>query len=219
MMVEFVQTYQLTLQIKTLIQEHLNSTQTPKDFLSLIKILGQLIGCPPQQERSSFSWWTKGSLTKLKEYCEQFSRNSFHQNKQHIHLHLAAHQAWLTAIHNLELLNSLYVNIYTQNPEAILLILPLKRTFNTLHIRFNQVIRCIPRVMGDYWNDENVILCLLRKRAQFIEIYGSDFLYKRFKWPIKITELVQLLVQRYQARGFDTLLPTIQQILDSEEIR
>lgn len=218
MMVEFIQTYQLTFQIKTLIHEHLDSNEKSNSVLhSLSHILGQLVGHFPHQGRSSFSRWAKGSLTKLKEYAEQFSRNSSHQNKQHVNLHMATHQAWLTALHNLELLNSLSMNPYTPNSDAILLLLPLKRTFNTLQIRFNQVIRHIPRVMREYWNNENVILCLLRKRAQFIEIYGSDFLYKRLKWPVKTKELAQLLVERYQARGFEALLPTIQQILDSQE--
>ena len=216
-MVEFVQTYQLTLQIKKLIQENLDSPQISSElFPSLIQILGQLTGCLSQHERSAFSRWTKGSLTKFKEHCEQFSRNSSHQNKQHVSLHMAAHHAWLTAIHNFELLNSLYTNPYTQNPKTLLHLFPLKRSFHILQNRINQIIRYIPHVMNDYWNNENVILCLLRKRAQFTEIYGSDFLYKRFKWPVKIKELIQLLVLRYQARGFEALLPTIQQILDSE---
>jgi len=219
MMVEFVQTYQLTFQIKTLIQQNLGFSQISQALLpSLIQILRQLIGGIPQQERSSFSRWTNGSLTKFKEHCEQFSRNSLHQNRQHVNLHMAAHHAWLTAIHNFELLNSLSINPYTQNQQSLLRLFPLKRSFNTLQIRFNQIIRYIPRVMNDYWNNENVILCLLRKRARFVEIYGSDFLNKRFKWPVKTKDLVRVLIQRYKSRGFEALLPKIQQILDTEEV-
>ncbi len=214
--VEFVHAHQLIFQTKSLMQEHLDSSQVSLTVLhSLRQLLGQLLGCFPQHEHSSFSRWTKGSLTKLKEYSEQFSRNSFHQNKQHVNLHMATHQAWLTAIHYLELINSLCRNPYTQHPEAILCLLPVKRTFNTLQIRFNQVIRSIPRVISDYGDNENVILCLLRKKAQFAEIYGPNFFYKHLKWPVKTKELVKLLTERYQSRGFEALLPTIQQFVDS----
>jgi hypothetical protein len=218
MVSEFVQTYQLTIQIKSLIQEHLNSTQILYTvYPSLIQTLGQLIGCFPHQERSSLCRWTKGSLTKLKEYCEQFSRNSLHQNKQHVHLHMATHQTWLTAMHNLELLNAIDINSFNENSDINSFLQTLKRAFNTLIIRFNQVIRTIPRVLNSFWNNENVMLCLLRKRTEFIEIYGSDFLYKRFKWPVKTKELVQLILQRYRERGFEALMPTIQQMIDSTE--
>jgi hypothetical protein len=214
---EFIQSYQLTLQMKILIQDDLNSRQELSLLSSsLIQLLGQLVGYLPQQERAPFSRWTKGPLTKFKEYCEQLSHNSSYQNKLYSNLHMAAHQAWLTAIHNLELLNYLHISSYTKkNQRSILFFHPLQRAFHGLQMRFNQIRRYIPRVMSAYWNDENVILCLLRKRALLTEIYGSDFLYKRFKWPMKTSELIRLLVQRYQARGFEALLPTIQHILES----
>jgi hypothetical protein len=217
MIVEFLQTYQLTFKIKTLIQEHLDSPQTSETlYSSLIQLLAQLIGCFTQKERPSFSPWIKGSLTKLKEYCEQFSINSSHQNEHHIHLHLAAHQTWLTAVNNLEMLNS-SSDLNKKNSDVILFLQSLKKSFHVLQLRFNQVIQYIPKVIVDFWHNENVILCLLRKRSQLVEIYGPDFLYKRFKWPFKAKELVQLLINRYQERGFEALLPTIQHILDSAE--
>lgn len=216
MMGEFIQTRQLTLRIKSLIHEHLESEEKfYAIYPSLIQTLRELIGSSARHEQHSFSLWSNGSLTKLKVYCEQFSRNSSHQHKRHINLHMATHQAWLSAMHNLELLNSLCIASY-KNPETVLPLISLKRTFNTLQIRFNQIVRSLPRVLNDYKSDENVILCLLRKRDQLIEIYGEDFL-QRFKWPFKSKELVQLLVERYQVRGFEALVPTIQQIFETKE--
>jgi hypothetical protein len=215
---EFIHSYQLTCQIKALIQERLDSTETLGSYsLSLIQILGQLVGCLHHQERSSLSRWTRGSLTKFKEYCEQFSRNSSHQNKQHVNLHMAAHQAWLMATYNLELLNSLYTNPYIPDSKSILFLLPLKRSLQNLQMRFNQISRYIPRVLNEFWNDENVIYCLLRRKDLLVEIYGQDFMYKRLKWPRKTSEMIGLLVSRYQARGFEALLPSIQRLLESSE--
>ena len=65
--------------------------------------------------------------------------------------------------------------------------------------------------MSPYWDNENVILCLLRIRQSLIDIYGEDFIDKRLKWPAKSKELLEFLSQRYRERGFESLLPTIQQ--------
>lgn len=215
---EFIHSYQLTFQIKTLIQERFDSTERLNSLsLSLIQILGQLIGCLHHQERSSLSRWTRGSLTKFKEYCEQFSRNSSHQNKQHINLYMAAHQAWLIATYNLELINSLYTNPSIPDSKSILFLLSLKRALQNFQMRFNQISRYIPRILNEFWNNENVIYCLLRKKDLLAEIYGYDFLYKRFKWLKKTSDAIELLISRYQARGFEALLPSIQHLFESEE--
>lgn len=215
---EFIHAYQLTSQIKELIQECLDSTDRLNSLsLSLIQILGQLVGCLHHQERSSLSRWTRGSLTKFKEYCEQFSRNSSHQNKQHVNLHMAAHQAWIMATYNLELLNSLYTNPYIPDSNSIIFLLPLKRSLQNLQLRFDQISRYIPRVLNEFWHNENVIYCLIRKKKLLTEIYGQDFFYKRFKWPKKTSGLIELLISRYQARGFETLLPSIHHLFESEE--
>jgi len=116
---EFIHVHQSILQIKKLLQQSIDSTEPlPPLSLSLIQIFEKLVGSPPHQERSSLSRWTRGSLTKFKEYSEHFSRNSSYRNKQHVNLHLAAHHAWLRAIYNLEILNSLYSNPYIPNSHS-----------------------------------------------------------------------------------------------------
>lgn len=218
MIEEFIRSYQLNFQIKLLMQEHLESTRDlDTSFASLIQMLGQLIGYSSPQTHASFSW-NKGPLTKFKEYCEQFSRNSSHQDKQHVNLHMATHHAWLMALYNLELLNSLYSNSYVAQSDSLLFLIPLKRAFQSLQMRFKQISRYLPHVSHPYRDNENVILCLLRRKDLLQEIYGSDFLYKRFKWPMKTSELVAWLMQRYQARGFEALLPTIQYLSEPEAI-
>lgn len=211
-LVEFLHIYQLTFQIKKLMQDKIDSVVASESLLpSLTYLMSELVG-QAQHKKFPISRWTQGSLTKFKEYCERFSSNSLHQNKHHVHLHMAAHQAWLTAVHNLELIYSSHYNSSTENANIQFSLFPFKRSFNTLQVHFNRVIRHIPKVINSFWNDENVVLCLLRRKTQLSEIYGTDFLNKHFKWPFKIGELLPLLVQRYQDRGFEALVPTIQQI-------
>ena len=179
MIVEFVQTAQLTARLNTLIQEHFESKQSsPPNLSNLKQILEQLIRYHPHHEPSSYSRWTKGSLTKLKEYCELFSSNSSYQNKEHVRLHMSAHQALLNAIHAQELLNSLTINPYIPNSEDILNFLPISRTLSSFQNKINRLIGLFPRLMKPFLNNENVILCMLRLRQPFIDIYGSDFIDK-----------------------------------------
>lgn len=216
---EFIRSYQLTFQIKTLIQEGLDSTQSLSSFaLSLIRILGQLIGSPSHHEHTSPSSWTKGPLTKFKEYCEQFSRNSTHQNKQYINLHIAVQHAWMLAVNNFELLHAISTNPHPQNSSSMLYLLPIERAFHRLQKRFNQISRYIPRISAVFWNNENVILYLFRRKYLLEEIYGSDFFYKRFKLAMNTPDLIELLTKRYQARGFESLLPTIQYLVEEKEM-
>ena len=95
MIVEFVHTAQLTIRLNALIEKHLSIKQISLNGIQDVKhILGLLIHAHPPQHPHSHSRWTKGSLLKFKEYCEIYSLNSAHQNKQHINLHMSAHQRY-----------------------------------------------------------------------------------------------------------------------------
>lgn len=209
---EFIRSFQLNFQINRLLEDQLGSSQNISTICTpCLRILLQLIGHPSQQEKSLASLWTKGPLTRFKEYCEHFSSNTFHQNKEHVNLHIATQHAWLMAVYIFELLNS-----YATNP-SILFLMPLKRAFNLLQKRFNQIGKYIPRVTSAYWKNENVILCLLHKKNILEEIYGLESLYKWFKWPEKTADLNKMLVERYRLRGFQDILPIIQSLFAKEE--
>ncbi|MFI0434283.1 MAG: hypothetical protein ACH350_00970 [Parachlamydiaceae bacterium] len=211
---KFIRTHHLTSQMKKLIEERVGS-DAPLSPPALIQILSEMIGSPQQQEHPSISRWIEGPLTKFKEYCEQFSRNSSHENKCHVHLHMAAHQAWLMAVYNLELLNSLWTNPYIPHSRSSLFYLPIKRSFQTFQIRLNQVYRYIPRILHDFADNENVVYYLMRNQRALSEIYKEDFFHKQFKWSKKSSPAIALLVSRYQTRGFEAIPPSIQHLYDT----
>lgn len=214
--VEFIQTYHLISEVEDLSKDSLDSIQTIENLLSsLTLIFIELVGSHTQQEGLSLTLWTKGCLSKLKEYCEQQSRNTDHQDEHHVTIHMAVHQVWLIALHNLELLNALHPT-EIKSPKSAFLLLSLKRNIKSLQTRFKQVVQSIPRLIINFWDNENVLLYLLREKPQLMEIFGSDFLYKKLKCPIKSNHYVQLLIQRYLARGFDSLPPKILEVLATE---
>ena len=218
MIVESAHSFQLAIKLNTLIQEHFDLQKPSSSLLSDLKrILEQLITHHPQQESSSHSRWTKGSLTKLKEYCELFSRNSSHQNKHHTTLHMTAHQALLNAVHLQELLNFVMINPAASDSAPLLNLEPFKRTFKAFQTQINRLIRHFPKVLKPFLENENVILCLMRTRQSLIQIYGSDFIDKQFKWPVKSKKMMDYLCHCYEKRGFETLLPTIRQMQEAEK--
>lgn len=207
---EFIQSHQMMITMAGYFQTSATSPSTvDDDYSSLIGLLQRLIGHHPGRDQSSFPYASKGPLTKLKEYSHQFSLNLAHHHKCHVNLHSAANQAWFLAIDNLELLNHLKIQSLSPNGNPKPLLKRRKNPFNRLMRNLNHITQSIPQVMNAFSNNENVILCLLRKKKAFINIYGEDFLYKRFKWPKESSKLIDLLIVRYQSRGFETLLPTL----------
>jgi hypothetical protein len=204
---EFVLTYQLASQIRDLTLKGFGSKQNLEESIpSLFYHFNQLLGFGADPDQSLC--WTKGPLTKLKNYCEQFSQNTENQNKIHWDLYTYVHQTWVTALENLELMN-----IFQQS-RAIRLtkssFLNIKRTFGHLEEQLNQIVKHIPRVLSSYKNNENVLFFLMRKKESLSEIYGSDFLSKIFNFS-QTNTLFQLMTKKYIKRGFDHLLPRFEQ--------
>lgn len=205
MIVEFIRTTERVNRLKLLTLDNFESN----NLKSVKEILDQLIHYHPF---SSHLRWTKGSLTKLKEFSQVLSSHSSHQNKKHLNLHHFTQKALLDGLHAHELVHSLTLHPEGSKNITLQKTLAAKKILTTFQKRIHQVIRHFPGVMHTFWNDENVMLCLLRMRHSFDEIYGTDFLAKHLKCPVNAKELLEFLCQRYQERGFDSLLPTILQL-------
>ncbi|WP_068470217.1 hypothetical protein [Candidatus Protochlamydia phocaeensis] len=205
---EFVCTHQLICQIKYLADSCLLSIDLFEDSLhSFFQFFSQLLGQPSRHDPLFISGWTKGPLTKLKDYCEQFSYNQSNLDHLHLTLHSHVHRAWLKAMYYLEFIHSLKTCKPSQNPTALLS--HLRRTINSLHSCLNSMTKQIPRVVNLYVDNENVLFFLLRKQKQLATIYGIEGTAKFFKALAKKQATHQLLSDRYKLRGFDHLLDKI----------
>jgi len=213
MIVEFIHTAQLSNKLKCLIQKHLKTNQSLIPIFPDIKqIIEQLIREHPRREGSDSFPGAKGSLAKLKEYCGFFSHNSSHQNKHHLHLHLAANQALLTALHIQETLTAVPLNVHENKRTTSSF--PIKGAITIFQNKINQIIRRFPQALTAFWDNENVVFCIFRLRQSFIDIYGTDVIAQQFKTPAETKQLMELLCERYRERGFDSLIPTIHQLIE-----
>lgn len=201
MIVEFATSYQLSAKLNALIVKKPDAAA----LAELKQIFSQLI-----HFNNEFSHWTKGTLAKLKDYCESFSRNCSDQDP--LQLNLSAHKALLDALHIQEIL------IHSPHSEAkdIWNDPSFKKFVKSFQNHFNKIIRHFSNVLKPFQKNENVLLCLLRTQQSLIESNGREFIDKRFKWPEKTEKMVKFLLKSYEKRGFDALLPTIRQMQAAE---
>lgn len=212
---EFVNAHHLTTQMQPLMDHYCESeTHSELTLSQLNRLGGQLVGCFSNHKQFSFSRWSQGSLSKLKEYSEKLSIQTQNQNVQFTNLQMITRQAWINGVHNLELLTSLQ-EFFPKTERHLVLRAKFKKAFKNLTSSFSRIARQIPLIVRQYWQNENVVLCLLRHHAPLMTIYGNTHLYKKFKWPSKIT-LKEHLDRRYLERGFVTLIPIINQIFTRE---
>lgn len=173
--------------------------------------LATLIGELEDRACASVSRWSKGPLTRLKEYCEQFFRNAVIQNKNHLNLSIHVYQIWLSTIFNLQLIHQL--KTCCDQRKSDLIFNQIQKAVQTLLTRINLATKHFLNGLKAFNNNENVIFFLMRKKDLLIKIYGFEQVNKLFKSFSKKQSLSKLLIGRFKSRGFDHLLPTIKQEL------
>jgi hypothetical protein len=201
----FIKIHPLILEINDLTEKYLTAPYSQDiPFDSFFKILRLLVGSLSTEEQQAFPLWTKGLLTKLKEYSEQLPHNSQYKDKYHINLHITLHQTWLTSVNNLELLNAL-TRLECSSKKKIELLKNFRRNMIALNRRYQQALRYLAGSLKGQLKNENILLCLLRGQAVLSQMYGSDFIHKAFKCPIGPEQILRVVLGKYRERGFDHL--------------
>lgn len=206
---EFVEAYQLYKQIQYQAKSPLSLASLESTLPELYACFIQLIGYSSYPH--AFALFEQGSLSKLKDYCEQFSQNSYPQNKIGLVLYNQVYKLWLKSLYILESLRKLELAIESKEE----LLLALEKELNQFNLLMKRMTKQIPRILAVYQNDENVLYFLLRNQNQLTNIYGSSFILKIFKTLFKKErQAFQWLTKRYTERGFNHLMPTLHQQFD-----
>ncbi|WP_075883656.1 hypothetical protein [Candidatus Protochlamydia sp. W-9] len=200
---EFLNVHQFVCHIqKWMDHQHFPPGKIDYSISPLLHLLNQLLGTHPNQEHITISKWIKGPLTKMKDYCEQFSKNPS-LTPSHLKLYDSVYQTWHLANHQMNLLHTFQL---CQMVKAKVTFPPyFQRSFKQLLKLFNVTAKQIPKVANLYWNNENVVYFLIRKKEQLVKVYGEEWTYKHFKSFAKQNTLLPLLIQRYEQRGFHYL--------------
>ncbi len=196
---EFISTTQLAEKLKSLTDQYLQSKiKFDKASTQLYETLSILVGTRLDRKQLAFSRWTQGPLTKLKEFCEQYYRNGGVKNEVIESLHTHVYQAWIDALQNIEILNTMQIGLGKETLANV------KQNFSNLFNSLNCLTKSIPQFLKDNIDNEYVIFFLLRKKEDLVHIYGVSFVNKLLK-----SRKVSQLVQSFTDRGFENILPLI----------
>lgn len=189
---EFLDVYQEIRKIEALKNEGYETLGA-----SLVKLVGA-----SRDYMRFFAWnFSDGTLSKLKNYCALFSENADGEEKEPIAIQHYADKAWGSCLQATDLLLEL-------PEERATIALTIEKGCNAVH-RFAKL---IVRVITQFRDDENVVFFVLKHHQKFDALFGSRFISKLFSrmYPKGIKEVRHFLLKKYEARGFENILPTIE---------
>lgn len=213
---EFITSYSEVLTIHQLfpsVEQMLNSETISALKANLIKLAGS-----PRKYSRLFSWNQEdGILSRLKNYCADFSLQGEKDDRIISKMQSYINQAFLSCIQGVDAIQLLEnIDRSEQN---------IKKLYKILS-KFIKEMRLFSKltaeIMRQFSGDENVVFFMLRHQPELDRLYGSRFVFKLINkmYPKGIAQASDFLLNQYKQRGFDHLIPTIQKkISELEEIR
>lgn len=175
--------------------------------LPLLNALGELAGAMP--EEAFDAPWTRrhGTLAHLKHYCLSYAAPAGHE------LQSIARQVFYAALNARDLLWSLQAPLDEERYALDLACLSglVSRLVSEIDAFSEQLKSHLLR----YGRDENVIYYLLQQSEPLLKIYSAEFLCNLLKemFADGTSDARSFLQDRYHERGFDHLLPSIDELL------
>ena len=170
------------------------------DLEKLKNLLCELAG--GSFETLHFLVWPNGEgrLAKLKGYCTWLLKEAIEEDTPLFRLDRLSNEAWVYCMKSLDLLD--------QKPFKSYSLLALKKMCRTMG-RFEKT---LPDAISLYMHDENVLFFLIRHKKELDNVYHPGFTEELFSsfFNGKPEDGKKFLVDRYLARGFDTILPQIE---------
>ncbi len=202
---EFIATYHVFNRITFVEKQFLQSNETWKNCKPLLlHCFSQLLGPYSNPDWLGGSMWTKGHITKIKNYCLLLSKNMESNHSEEVILKDNIHQMWLSALLHVELLIEIQDSVSRQ--KVMEAHQKIRRALNHLQKRLNSMAKQILRVTSTFSDNENVVFFLIRKKEQLVEIYGENYMEKILKFSTKKTGSFRYLMKKYVNRGFGHLL-------------
>jgi len=201
---EFLITY---AEVKT-IQNFCNNLAAATDW-QLSKMMGalsQLTGSPLSDHNSPWESY-QGALEKLKYLTTSFAEFSGQAPIQD--LSGAVNRAFFAALEARDILPSfLRRPLQKDRLQATVLCTPHLRRLSE---NIERVANLIPSIVQEHRGDENVLLFVVKKRADFDSLYGTSFTKNLLltMFPEGLRDLQTFVEERYRERGFKKIAETV----------
>lgn len=171
---------------------------------TLIKLLGS-----PKDYMRMFSWnFSEGLLAKMRTYCTLFIQNAETDEKEFIAIQHYADKIWQGCLQALDALQE-------APADRSLFRVPLDKASAAMQ----RLAKLIARLIHQFRDDENVIFYVLKHHQAFDALYGPRFVMKLMNriYSKGLKEVHFFLVKKYQERGFDHLVPSIDKTIKAIE--
>ncbi|MGZ3633626.1 MAG: hypothetical protein ACXU9U_00230 [Parachlamydiaceae bacterium] len=176
---------------------------------SILQAIEKLVG-PSALIQSPFNWKiASGLLTTLKNDSSLFQTIYEKNFSEAVTIRKQAAKSWLYSSELRELASDLSIDK------------PLKQCdkfnrFQKVEIQITASLKALgnalAKTLTHFKNNENVLYCLLCHHTSLDLIYGPSFTAKNFKKMHRSLDQTQhFLIEAYQRRGFEQLVPTITQ--------
>ena len=199
---EFLATYTEVKAIQAF-SNHL-AAATDWQLSKMMGSLSQLTGSPLSDHTSP---WDRGALGKLKYLTTALAELTGETSIQE--LSGAVNRAFFAALETRDILPGfLRRPLQKDRLQATVLCSPhLRRLSENLE----RVANLIPSIIQEYRGDENVLLFVVKKRADFDTLYGTSFTKNLLltMFPEGLCDLQTLIEERYRERGFEKIADTI----------
>ncbi len=190
------------------IQKFCNHLAAATDW-QLSKMMGalsQLTGSPLSDHPSPWESH-QGTLGNLKHLCASLAELS--DSPATGELSGAADRAFFAALEARDILPSfLRRPLQRDRLQATVLCTPhLRRLVENVE----RVSNLLPSIIQHFRDDENILLFIVKRRADFDTLYGSSFTKNLLlvMFPEGLRELQNVMEERYRARGFERLAETV----------
>ncbi|MEC7839728.1 MAG: hypothetical protein VX777_06785 [Chlamydiota bacterium] len=212
---EFLLTYQETINLHTKYKE-LSTAYAEKKSKSekittlrqLIKITEKLTGASHNYMRIFSFHQDGGLLNKLNHYCSLFNRQSPNSLKEAHSIYSCVNASWLGCIQLHDCVLALEELPLSRWKEPLEEISVLERK---IFWEMSQIPKLLPKLIGEYSNNENVIFFIVRHHHDFEKLISESFVKNLLNdlYDDGVNEAKSFLLRRYRRRGFEQLIPII----------
>lgn len=189
-----------------------NFSEIEKQVHELIEKLN-VFSSSPQDQLWHLPWnFDLGILTRLKNYSYLLARNAETTDDPLLYnLHDQFHKGWLNCKQMLDAIANFLLpsHPHFRNKDHLL---EIDRNLRKLKSHIQLQSRLIVNTLMQFQQDENVIFFILRHHRRFIQVFGVRYLQQLIQRLFPeggMREMQQLLTRCYSLRGFDHMVPVI----------
>jgi hypothetical protein len=179
-----------------------------RKLLALEKALMRLVGSVQEVPPPFVQADALGSLSRLRLYCHHFSGGDEQVDKDASKLHESITRALAATQQANQLLQAARMLVQKNRlPDVKKLYLALEKADMQMK-RFSSL---IPQIINSFSDDENVLFFIVRHSSELDDYYDCAFVFEALNtmFPKGADEACHFIIKKYKNRGFDKLLPII----------